>query len=372
MKKSLDILYVTHDSLLEGIGMSQIVPIVIGLSRNGWKVGVVSFEKNMQSDLLKKELADSGVQWMRHKFGRKGALGGLGRLLRLTVTLPKARAFHCRGDLAGAACALRNRKNVLWDVRGLWIDQKLVIGSISGWKPLIWFARKLESMSARNASAVTTLTSAVFPVLQKRNRTLTKNHKVIPTCTDLVKFSFSNDLPENKTLLLSGLYNDYYDLDSMRHFIQEFRKVDDLGVVWCHGHEAERSILDVGENEIKTLRQDQMVKEITNSSFGMAICKTGIGDSLSGVMPTKVAEFLAVGRPVVVSEGVGDLDNLLLSTRTGVILKGDAEKAIQELLVLLNDKDTPHRCRKLAETHFSMVNAIRDYDDLFKDLLKKA
>jgi glycosyltransferase involved in cell wall biosynthesis len=369
MKHNFDIIYVTHDSLLEGIGMSQIVPVVIGLSHKGWNVGVVSFEKNIQAKWLEEKLAESGVQWIKHDFGRKGALGGLGRLIRLTLTLPKARAFHCRGDLAGAACAFRNRRNVLWDVRGLWVDQKLVIGSINNWKPLIWFARNLESISARNASAVTTLTSAVFPVLQKRHPKLTTNHKVIPTCTDLTKFSLSSDLPEIRTLLLSGLYNNYYDLDAMRQFIKEFRRVTNLFVVWCHGHEAEKSKLDVGEDEIKILRQDQMTTEIANSSFGIAICKTGIGDSLAGVMPTKVAEFLAVGRPVVVSEGVGDLDRLLLSTRTGVVLRGDVEKAVQELLVLLNDKDTPRRCRDLADSHFNMEKAICDYDDLFSSLL---
>ena len=59
-----------------------------------------------------------------------------------------------------------------------------------------------------------------------------------------------------------------------------------------------------------------MRNEIAQSSFGLALCKTNIGDSLKGVMPTKIAEFLSVGRPVVVSEGIGDLEDNVLAIGT--------------------------------------------------------
>ena len=108
-----------------------------------------------------------------------------------------------------------------------------------------------------------------------------------------------------------------------------------------------------------------MRNEIAQSSFGVALCKTNIGDSLKGVMPTKIAEFLSVGRPVVVSEGIGDLEDLLLSTKTGIILKDDFPKAVSDLHVLLNDAETPVRCRNLAVSHFDMLTAIANYDSIF-------
>ena len=116
--------------------------------------------------------------------------------------------------------------------------------------------------------------------------------------------------------------------------------------------------------------QSEMQSEIESASFGLALCKQDIGDSLKGVMPTKVAEFLSVGRPVIVSKGVGDLEELLLSTRTGIIIGEDMTLAVKELLDLLNDSDTPIRCRALAEKHFSMVMAIDKYDLVFRKLLQ--
>jgi glycosyltransferase involved in cell wall biosynthesis len=369
MRKKIDILYVTHDSLYEGIGMSQIVPVITGLAKMGWEVGVISCEKRLDDNKLDQELYDLGISWKKLKFGKQGALGGVGRLLRLAISSPNARAYHCRSDLAAAACILRLRRNILWDVRGLWVDQKLVIGNISKNKIVINLSRKLESIAASNAKAVSTLTTRVYPVLKKRHPNITSFHMVIPTCTDLTRFEYNPELPKAKTLLLSGVFNNYYDLDSIRQFISEFRKIEKLRVVWCHGEEAKLSFLGVGEDEVKILTQREMSTEISLSSFGLAICKKEIGESLSGVMPTKIAEFLAVGRPVVVSEGIGDLDEILTSTETGVVYGNSISSTIRDINLLLNDPDISARCRRLAEKHFNIKKAVVSYNQIFTKLI---
>lgn len=369
MNKDLDIVYVSHDSLAEGIGMSQIVPVVIGLANKGWDVGIISCEKTEISSEIREQFEAAGVNWTALSFGRVGVVGGVGRLIRIAIRLPRARTYHCRGDLAAVATHLRSRSPYLWDVRGLWIDQKIVIGSINTHPLIIWLAKKLERIAAKNAAAVTTLTEAVFPILIKRNPFLTQFHAVVATCTDLDKFSFSAKLPTDKKLLLSGVYNNYYDISATREFISSFRGKEELKVTWCHGKEALKSELNVGEDEIKVMSQSDMQSEIASSSFGLAICKQDIGDSLTGVMPTKVAEFLAVGRPVIVSKGVGDLEELLLASRTGVVVENNMDLAVTELLELLNDNETPTRCRALAEQYFSMAGAINKYDSIFRELI---
>lgn len=369
MKKKLDIVYVTHDSLSEGIGMSQVVPVVLGLCKLGWRMGIVSCEKTELPKEIQTEFEDAGVVWIPLKFGRPGAVGGISRLARIAFHLPRARAFHCRGDLAAVAVVLRGRVGFLWDVRGLWIDQKIVIGSIASNRILIFLAKKLERVAARRAKAISTLTKAVFPVLKERHSFISQQHYVIPTCTDLSKFAFSNKLPKETKLLLSGVFNNYYDLPATELFIRKLREKTEIHVTWCHGKEAEKAELNIGEDEIKILRQSEMLSEIQSSSFGIALCKLDIGDSLTGVMPTKVAEFLAVGRPVVVSKGIGDLDELLTSTKTGVVIDGDMNIAVDKLLALLDDEETPFRCRALAEQHFDMSKAVLIYDSIFREMI---
>jgi hypothetical protein len=50
---------------------------------------------------------------------------------------------------------------------------------------------------------------------------------------------------------------------------------------------------------------------VATAHFGMAICKENTGESLAAAVPTKIGEFLASGRPLIVSKGVGDMDALL-------------------------------------------------------------
>ena len=168
----------TNDSLIEGIGSSQIVPVVKGLSMLGWKVGVVSCEKIRDTSALKEMLKEYDISWTPISFGRRGAFGGIGRLLRLAFVLPRASMYHCRSDVAAAACAIRRKDKTLWDVRSLWVDQRIVMGNISKNKIVIYFGRKLELMAARNAMAITTLTNAVYPVLEERYEIKSKLHKV--------------------------------------------------------------------------------------------------------------------------------------------------------------------------------------------------
>ena len=77
---------------------------------------------------------------------------------------------------------------ILWDVRSLWSDQRKLIGT-AGWNPLTArAARTLENVSAKNATAMTTLTAAVVPILEKRHRKLPKIRAVVPTCVQTKKF----------------------------------------------------------------------------------------------------------------------------------------------------------------------------------------
>jgi len=113
-----------------------------------------------------------------------------------------------------------------------------------------------------------------------------------------------------------------------------------------------------------------MPEEIKNASFGIAICRDDAGDVLKGVMPTKISEFLAVGRPVIISAGMGDLDHLIISSNTGIVVSQSSsrEEFLRKVMELLGDPDLSNRCRTLAESHFSMGKAIKSYEEIYMKL----
>lgn len=363
--ESFSLCYVSHDSLIEGIGQSQIVPLANLLVKSGIDVSVLSLEKSISSH--EEANLDEAVRWVQRPFGRIGALGALSRVIRISISLPHASIYHARGDLAATSVHLRGRTRVLWDVRGLWIDQKVIIGTFPDIPCLIWIGRRLESFVAKRAGAFTTLSAAVEEPLRKRNKNLPVHHKVIPTCVDLDRFKYSPLINNDRLLLLSGVFNNYYDLRLIETVGNHLSR-NGFRVVWHRGGESITEDLKIENLAIHKSRYVDMPEIIASSSLGLAICKTNIGDSLKGVMPTKVAEFLAVGRPILISEGMGDLDWMIKEHSVGWIVnpETDLEELTKEILALIQDPDLSKRCRAVAEKYFNIKTATSQYLELYR------
>jgi len=75
--------------------------------------------------------------------------------------------------------------------------------------------------------------------------------------------------------------------------------------------------------------------------------------------PTKFAEYLAAGLPVVATAGIGDLDAQIAEGRTGVLLRSHDRaayaEAFQELRKLLADPATRDRCRSQARACYDLA-----------------
>ena len=370
--KKFDITYLSVDSIQEGVGSSQITPLILGLAEKGKSVCLITFEKIMPPKELVDMFSEAGVVWIVKEFGKPGAIGGLVRLNVLRRSVPKSAVLHGRSDIATAAAILSGiDAPVLWDVRSLWSDQRLLIGT-AGWNSLTAkAARTLENLAARKSAAMTTLTAAVVPILQQRHKRIPTITEVIPTCVQTSKF-LPSPMPQGQvTCLLSGTFNNYYDINRMKQVLNEIRKSIDLRVIWARAGESPTERLGVGEDLIISASHSEMPKLVRDSHFGIAICKQDDLDSLSAAVPTKIGEFLASGRPVIVSNGIGDLDQMLTSTRTGIVINDSdsLQTTASQIEYLINDPDTPDRCRELAIQHFDMEKSVDRYLEIYDRML---
>ena len=366
--KSFDLTYLSVDSIQEGVGSSQITPLVLGLASEGKEICLITFEKTKPSNQLVELFSNAGVLWIPKEFGKNGAIGGIERLNSLRRSVPNSLVLHGRSDMATTAAIWSGiDAPVLWDVRSLWSDQRLLIGT-AGWNSLTARgARSLENLSARKSMAMTTLTAAVVPILQQRHRNIPMIREVIPTCVQTLKF-LPSPMPKGQIIcLLSGTFNKYYDLSRLKQVLDEIRKKVDLRVIWARGGESPTDNLGVGEDLIISASHSEMPKILKESHFGIAICRQDNLDSLAAAVPTKIGEFLASGRPVIVSKGIGDLDQMLPSTKTGVVIDHDCslQNISEQIVSLINDVDTPDRCRELAMQHFDMNKSIYKYLDVY-------
>lgn len=371
--KNFDLTYVTIDSLSEGVGSSQITPLITRLSATGLKINLISYEKSQPSTQLLDYFKSIGVEWKSRPFGSNGFIGGIGRLNNLRREIPKTDLIHARSDIPAVAGITSGEAPVLWDVRSLWADQKVMIQENLLNKILYRSYLGLESIAAAKSIGMSTLTSAVVPILEDRHKNLPLLRTVVPTAVDLNRFQLSPKFPRKFRALFSGTYNNYYDLDLSALFMEELRKQVAIGTHWARPMESDKSHIGVGEEEIFPASQIGMAALIPNYSFGISICKMDAGPSLAAAVPTKIGEFLACGRPIVVNKGLGDMDRYIDEFDAGIILDGDKDNLVNsatKLVNLISDPETPNRCRALAEKYFSMDAGANKYLDLYSQMLK--
>jgi len=106
--------------------------------------------------------------------------------------------------------------------------------------------------------------------------------------------------------------------------------------------------------------------------------------------PTKFAEYLAAGLPVIASAGIGDLDTVIPETQVGVVLQDTSEcgghaaalgtstqgggmaAALRGMEQLRGDAGLAARCREVARTRYDlhMVGGAR-YRRLYDTVMKR-
>jgi len=357
--------YLTFDSLAEGVGSSQVTAYVERLPAYGFEVDLYSFEKGPATAAVEQRLRAAGVRWHPQVFGSGGSRGGSTRVLRGAWLVRRSPLVHARSDLAAASAMLGSARRWVWDVRSFWADQRIELGALVAGSPEERALRFIERRAARGADAIVTLTDAAIPVLAARHGpAAAAKVTVITTCVDLHRFAPS-PLPSTTPvqLLLSGTLNRYYDVPAMVRFAQalEARRPAVLRVL-APGRSPWDEMLRRSGIEVGSADPSDMSDHVRAAHAGLSICRLDAGVSLRAAAPTKVGEFLASGRPVVVNHGLGDMPALVTEWDCGIVVRGtdDAslDAAAEGLVRLLDDPETPARCRRLAEEHFDLDRAV--------------
>jgi hypothetical protein len=370
---TLRIAYFTHDSISEGVGRSQILALCKSLSDSGIEVNLFSFEKNQIDNKLRELTSSKTLVWNPFEFDQVRRLAPLDRINALRRVKGDFDLIHARGDLPALAAVLRKQEPVLWDIRSLWAEQRQVLNPRKFNPVTLWSMHRVTDFISKRVSSYNTLTHSIRPYLKEVLPYLPDLNSTISTCVDTNFFFYKNTLPQRPKALLSGTYNKIYDEFLIREFNSYMKSEYKHDVIWARGKEVKSKAQDLGQSQVFTLTYDAMPSMIADSSYGIAICKNNLGPSLSAAMPTKIAEFLSVGRPVVVNSDLGDVERLLIDKGVAVPLNNvtGITKAAKKLIGLLEDPHTPARCRIIAEEALSLKSATDAYTSLYRAMLRK-
>lgn len=358
------ITYLSMDPLTSTVGFSQVLAYVERLALRGVRVDLVTFEHDVDP-VLNSRLVDLGIVWRPQRFGKHGAVGGLSRVLRAAWAVRGAETVHARSDMAAASVILTGIAHWVWDVRSFWADQKVAIGVFRAGSPQERVFRWVERRSASRATAVITLTGSAIEELDRRyGGVVGKKARVITTCVDLGRFRVSPMPPRTEIrVLLAGTLNRFYDLGSMLDLVAELRRRRPVKFIVAspEGNSWEEELAEVDVERVSAT-PEEMVGLVASCHVGLSICRDDSGVSLLAAMPTKIGEFLASGRPVMINPGLVDVAELVSSHNCGVVfgssVLGRLEEAVNLLERQLDDPQLPTRCRNLAETHFDLEGGV--------------
>ena len=124
-----------------------------------------------------------------------------------------------------------------------------------------------------------------------------------------------------------------------------------------------------GDHLIKHVPAQELPGYLSAADAAVSLIKPCFSKQSSS--PTKNAEYLACGLPIIANTGVGDVDEMISRTGTGVLLNGfdgaSYEKAVDDLEKL---GDISENCRQTAREEFDLGTVAGErYRRLYRRLL---
>lgn len=405
-----NVLYISYDGALEPIAQSQVLNYIKELSKNGFKFHLVSFEKKKHlSDTaylseVDNELNEKGIKWHRLKYhGRPKILSTffdviLGILFCSLITRKnKIDIIHARSEVSATIALVVSRlfrAKFLYDRRGI-IAYDYIEGGM--WprgslvtKIMFRLANAMDRIFLLSSDHIVVLTKKIAEILKKEDSLRFKKRleiKVIPCCADLDRFKpREKDVPPQNdfglsdkfVLLYTGSLGTWYMLKEMSDFFIELKKQKTNAHFliltmsehsFADGIIRSRKINESGYTIIGR-KYKEMPKYVIFGDAAIMFIKPVFSKIAS--CPTKFAECLACGLPVVINSKIGDTQDLVERNEVGVVVDGfsvkDYQEAARKLLALMEDRDLSQRCRDVARQNFSLEYGVKNYLEIYKGL----
>jgi glycosyltransferase involved in cell wall biosynthesis len=402
------ILYISYDGMTDPLGQSQVLPYLVGLSKEGYQFTILSFEKKDRYDRNRKTIEDitkiAGIDWVPLSFTTRppvlSKFYDAMRMRRKAYALHRKKHFdmvHCRSYIAadiGLSMKKKFGTKFFFDMRGFWADEKRDGGAWKDNHPVFsrvykYYKRK-EVDYLQHADQIISLTNAGKKELVSWPSFISSVPvTVIPCCADMNLFTVTNTtqkkhgrkilgLPENELVIsYLGSVGAWYMLDEMLKLFAHIRKKYPNAIFLFVTHSDKNTILQrlaahqIPADALKIVEagRQEVPIYIKASDINVSFIRP-VYSKLSS-SPTKLGEVLSMGMPVISNNGVGDVEAILREADAGIVFTdfSDAEydNAVAAIPALLQ-KD-PATIRQKSAHIYSLTEGIDRYSKCYAAIL---
>mgnify|MGYP000868966500 CR=1 FL=1 len=402
--------------MTDPLGQSQVLPYLCELSKKGFTFHLISFEKPDKFAQLKETIQkicdDNSIVWHPQPYTKTppvlSTIADIRRMFLKAKELHKTEHFkivHCRSYLPGMIGRLLKKHDTsikfLFDMRGFWIDER-VEGNIWDLKKPIYkiifkYFKIKEKQLLNDADALISLTNKAIPVVKKLRGESSKElvYSVIPCCVDTDKFDynlFSSSEIESKRNELGISKGDYVlmYLGSISTWYLPEQMLDFYNVLIQHKKNT-RFLIITQEDPThfkqmavqKNIPEEQLIFKSANRNeipSLISVCNGTvffIKQSFSKLAssPTKKAELMSMGIPIVCNSGIGDTEEIIREGNTGYVCtefnSNNYENAVKALLNFPDTIEEKSRIRKQAIAQFSLSEGANRYFKMYQTLLNQ-
>lgn len=407
-------LYICYFGLREPLVQTQVLPYLRQLSRNGIAVSLLTFEPDKkrswpaaEEQEWKTRLATDGITWTSLAYHKRPSLPatlydilvGILHILRLSRQR-RIDFLHARNHVPAVMGWLAKRitgSKLIFDIRGFFPEEYVDAGVWPAGGFLYRLTKAVEKKLFRVSDGLVVLTEKARTILttsDTEGNFTTKPLAVIPCCVDFARFGdvaasdrdkFRDELglTGRRVIVYVGALGGWYLTDEMAEFLATAHTQDQstFSLILTQSRPelmAEKlKSLGVAERDflIRQVSPSEVPKYLTAADVALSFIKTCYSKQSSS--PTKIAEYLASGLPVISNSGIGDLDEVIETDRVGVIVRelnrAGYQAALAAVEQLLTEPDLATRCRASALKRFDLaaVGGVR-YRRLYHQLLSPA
>jgi len=394
------ILYLSYDGMTDPLGQSQVLPYLTGLSRKGYEITLISFEKpekmagRGQIDAI---VEAAGIRWIPMTYHKSppvlSTVYDIRKLKQKIRSLQKEQEFdivHCRGYItafAGEWMKKKWRTRFLFDMRGFFADER-VDGKIWNRKNPLYdriyrYFKKKEKDFFRSADHVVSLTYEGEKIIRSFSYIPPQFAcTVIPCCVDLDLFRFreeKNEPPRTTAafrICYLGSIGTWYMLGEMLDLFRIILEKYPASTFTFFTHEPRALVLEAAA--VRGIPADRFViapaarKDLPSllRGFDLSVFFIRPVFSKKASSPTKQGELMAMGVPVICNSGVGDTDTIVEKYNSGYVVKSFSDeeyRTVSERLEQIAALPKEPMVRG-AEEYFSLEKGVNRYENIYREL----
>ncbi|MBN2776883.1 MAG: glycosyltransferase [Bacteroidales bacterium] len=403
------VLYISYDGMTDPLGESQVIPYLKELSKKKVEISILSAEKEsaykLRKDYIQNLLRQYNIDWYPISYTKKppvvSTVLDIIKLIKTSKKLHKQKHFdivHCRSYISAfAGLRLKNKFGVkfLFDMRGFYADER-VDGNLwpqsnPVFKMVYRFFKKSEKKFFSHADHTISLTFSGKDVIHNNFGFKNIDIDVIPCCADTDLFDFrrinSDDIVKQKSelnissteFILSylGSVGTWYMPDEMMKFFKVLCNYkphsrfliitrDEPQIIYNIANKHE---VDISKIIVMPANREDVPLLLSISNASIFFIKPVFSKKASS--PTKLAELLGMGIPVICNANVGDLDKFIPENNLGVLIDNfDAENLDKMCKNLDNEIDiSKEHLRSVALELFSLEKGVQTYNKVYQKMM---